>query len=122
MGLDMYAMVTCEEIDTEIDVKIDSAHALIHQWRKHPNRHGWMEQLYRRKGGTAEKLNQIGLKLTMSDLRALEQAVDSGTLPETQGFLFGQSDGTEYEDDLVFLHKAMNAIDNGLSLYYFAWW
>ena len=81
-----------------------------------------MEQLYRLKGGSAENFNQIGLKLTMSDLRALEIAVDSGTLPETQGFLFGQSDGTEYEDDLVFLHKAMNAIGDGLSLYYFAWW
>ncbi len=44
MGLDMYAMVTNEQFDSEVDFKPERTSEL-HYWRKHPNLHGWMEQL-----------------------------------------------------------------------------
>lgn len=121
MGLDMHVFATCEEITTDTDIQTDGSHLQLHYWRKHPNLHGWMERLYRQKGGRAE-FNCTGVKLTMADLRQLEAVIEAGKLPETCGFFFGQTDGSERQDDLVFIHKAMNAIDSGLSIYYFAWW
>lgn len=121
MGLDMYVYATCEDLAMTVDIKVAMTDIMIHQWRKHPNLHGWMEQLYRRKGGTAE-FNCVGVKLTEDDLRELETTITSHKLPDTCGFFFGQTDGSEYNDDLAFIHKARNAIDNGLSIYYSSWW
>ena len=50
MGLDMYAYCT-ENTITDIDFDTpDDAHEFA-TWRKHPNLHGWMQQLYTNKGG-----------------------------------------------------------------------
>ncbi|HSI48496.1 MAG TPA: hypothetical protein VLA61_09520 [Ideonella sp.] len=50
MGLDMYVYCT-EQTITDIDFDMpNNAHEFV-TWRKHPNLHGWMEQLYRAKGG-----------------------------------------------------------------------
>lgn len=51
MGLDMYACTLREQPATPVDFKAEEVSEL-HYWRKHPNLHGWMEQLYREKGGT----------------------------------------------------------------------
>jgi hypothetical protein len=48
MGLDMYPYVTSEAPRAQVDFRADDA-TEIHYWRKHPNLHGWMEQLYRDK-------------------------------------------------------------------------
>jgi hypothetical protein len=60
MGLDMYvyavdkaAAVNDFSFDNSIDPKI------VKQWRKHPNLHGWMEKLWRK------KLEQTGAKPTV---------------------------------------------------------
>jgi hypothetical protein len=121
MGLDMYAFATCEEFTSEIEITTDEAHLELHYWRKHPNLHGWMERLYRQKGGRAE-FNCVGVQLTMADLTALQTAIEQRNLPDTSGFFFGATDGSETHDDLAFVHKAINAVDNGLTIYYFAWW
>ncbi len=121
MGLDMYVFATCEEITTDVDIQTDETHLQLHYWRKHPNLHSWMERLYRQKGGSAE-FNCVGLKLTMADLKTLQSAIEIRSLLDTSRFFFGTPDGCKTQDDLAFVHKAMNAIDNGLSIYYFAWW
>ena len=43
-------------ITSEVNFKLDDLPDVeqIHYWRKHPNLHGWMEDLYRAKGGAAE--------------------------------------------------------------------
>jgi hypothetical protein len=64
-------------------------------WRKQPNLHGWMEHLFRAKGGTAEDFNSVNLQLDAADLDALEHAIRSRTLPPTTGFFFGPADGSE---------------------------
>ena len=58
----------------------------LHYWRKHPNLHGWMQDLYYAKGGTAESFNCVPVQLTAEDLDRLETAVRTGTLPDTTGF------------------------------------
>lgn len=131
MGLDMYAfaaparrLVNAETgVDVEVATKEDAATRVeLAYWRKHPNLHGWMERLYREKGGAAEVFNVVGVRLVEADLDALQAAVESGALPPTDGFFFGKSDGSEKPDDLAFIAKAREAIKDGLVVYYTSWW
>lgn len=120
MGLDMYAMTTAEPIESEIDFVVEDAEE-IHYWRKHPNLHGWMQQLYYDKGGK-EDFNCVPVVLTLEDLERLEVTVKAGDLPATEGFFFGKSDGTEIEGDLDFVTKAREAITAGFIVFYDSWW
>lgn len=120
MGLDMYALVTTMQPENPVDFNTDDATEL-HYWRKHPNLHGWMEALYVEKGGT-EHFNCEPVVLTASDLDQLEADIKAGRLPQTSGFFFGESDGTEADDDLAFIAKARYAIAEGKTVFYYSWW
>ncbi len=121
MGLDMYACKTLEQIKTSVDFSIKNAE-LIQRWRKHPNLHGWMEMLYREKGGVGSDFNCDTLLLTLEDLGRLEADVKNEALPHTDGFFFGITDGTEKEDDLMFIENARSAIQEGYQVFYDSWW
>ncbi|MEM6899078.1 MAG: phosphoglycerate kinase [Pseudomonadota bacterium] len=121
MGLDMYAEITPDPVSAPVDFKVENK-AEIHYWRKHPDLHGWMEQLYCAKGGTAEMFNYVNVVLTSEDLDRLEDAILGSELPETSGFFFGQSDGSEVSDDRAFIKKAREAITAGCTVYYTSWW
>ncbi len=121
MGLDMYAIARRRKPRKPVDFNMTGGH-IMHYWRKHPNLHGWMEQLYRDKGGQADQFNCEPVLLTSEDLDQLEAAVKGSTLPETEGFFFGATDGTEIDDDLAFIAKARKAIADGLVVFYYAWW
>jgi hypothetical protein len=123
MGLDMHAYATTEAIETDTDFAVD--HDLttpVHYWRKHPNLHGWMERLYRAKGGAASNFNLVPLRLVQADLDALETAIKNGELPTTTGFFFGESDGSELDDDLAFIAAARDALAKGMTVFYTSWW
>lgn len=129
MGLDMYAFkIPANIVEAEVDFKIVGddipGHEEIHYWRKHPNLHGWMEQLYRKKGGTSEDFNCDNVVLTLGDLDNLEQDILSGKLPSTSGFFFGQSSDDEeaVNEDLTFVKEAKSAIAEGNVVYYTSWW
>ena len=121
MGLDMYAFATKEKPATQVDFKVEEVREL-HYWRKHPNLHGWMRDLYYDKGGAAESFNCVPVVLTADDLDRLEAAIRARSLPDTKGFFFGESDGSEMQDDLAFIAKAREAIAAGLTVYYDSWW
>lgn len=93
----------------------------IQYWRKHPNLHGWMEELYRSKGGEA-MFNCEPMVLTLDDLDNLEDAIRSGRLPPTTGFFFGESDGSEQSEDLAFVKAAREYIADGYAVIYDSWW
>lgn len=121
MGLDMYAYSTRETIAaTDFDHPDDATQ--IAYWRKHPDLHGFMESLYRQKGGTAT-FNCTPVALTAVDLDALEQAVRARQLPPTSGFFFGQSNCDESEaEDLAFIGTARERLAAGFNIYYTSWW
>lgn len=121
MGLDMYALTTTHDIP-EVDFGDPEDIARLFYWRKHPNLHGWMERLYRRKGGTDEDFNMTPVRLDAPDLDALEQAVLNDELPETEGFFFGASRPEEKLLDLEFIRKARDIIKAGKKVYYTSWW
>ena len=121
MGLDMYACKTLEKITQPVDFSIEQAE-LLQLWRKHPNLHGWMEMLYREKGGKGPDFNCDTVLLSLQDLERLESDVKNDTLPCTDGFFFGITDGTEKEEDLMFIENARGAIKQGYQVFYDSWW
>src|SRR5262249_49598843 len=94
----------------------------LHYWRKHPNLHGWMEKLYVEKGGSAEIFDCVNVQLEKADLDRLEADIKAGCLPCTNGFFFGESNGSEISDDLAFIGKAREALSAGLAVFYSSWW
>jgi hypothetical protein len=130
MGLDMYAFrVKAEDVIDDFNIRDDSMGREepleeLAYWRKHHDLHGWMERLYRAKGGDKESFNCVPVRLTKEDLDLLEHDVLNNTLPETQGFFFGTNPPDEYsrEQDMAFIMKAKIAITNGAAVYYDSWW
>lgn len=130
MGLDMYAFrVKAEDVIDDFNVRgqdagrEDDLEELAY-WRKHHDLHGWMERLYRAKGGTKESFNCVPVRLSMDDLNLLESDILNNRLPETQGFFFGTNPPDEYsrEQDMAFISKAKISIANGAAVYYDSWW
>lgn len=123
MGLDMYAYTTHTVVSQDVDFDVEESEAeMLHQWRKHPNLHGMMRALYTWKGGTNRDFNCSNVALKLDDLSVIEEAILKNELPETAGFFFGSSDGSEQVDDLWFIEKARNALNSGLVVFYRAWW
>ena len=139
MGLDQYAYARkgepkiesseIEYTDAEGNTQKETHKEVIFEdqielayWRKHPNLQGWMEQLWCEKGGEGE-FNCVDVELTADDLDALEQDIDYGDLPETQGFFFGSDSDNRYKDgDLDFIHDAREHLSMGYKIVYTSWW
>jgi len=99
----------------------------IAYWRKHPNLHGWMAQLWLKREGNAlretDNFNGIEMELTAEDLDELELAVKEHQLPSTSGFFFGtDADEHYYNDDLKFIQEARAEMFLGLKVFYNSSW
>jgi hypothetical protein len=136
MGLDMYAY-TCEAEDIgdqQVDIKIyndDGSHAVgnldreFAYWRKFNHLHGWMNQLYDKKGGTSADFNCNTVRLMPEDIDVLESLATLKALPATQGFFFGGGEPFSDEDKeevLQFVAKARTAFSEGKAVIYDSWW
>jgi len=151
MGLDMYAYVANragqqnEFYDQDIKFNKETGDwdvppggitkpRELAYWRKHPNLHGWMESLWKRRlhesnkqepedHGWGSSFNGIELELTWQDLDELEQAVKHGGLPGTTGFFFGDGADDYYkEQDLQFIKEARAELFLGLKVFYNSSW
>ena len=129
MGLDMYAWkVKADDALGDFDIaKDEEGQSKIEEmfyWRKHHDLHGWMENLYRQKGGEKDSFNCVPVRLTEDDLFELEQDVRRKELPETTGFFFGNNpqDKESIKHDLEFINRARTAINEGYAVYYDSWW
>jgi len=127
MGLDMFAYKMkynpSKEVDFQEEIQ-DVETEEVHYWRKHPNLHGWMENLYRSKGGEGEQFNCDPVVLKEDDLHQLAACIIDNELPHTSGFFFGESydNEEEREDDLKFVKDSLKAIEEGYTVYYDSWW
>jgi hypothetical protein len=137
MGLDMYAYVAARagqqgdyyegaefnEQTRELENKTVAKPREIAYWRKHPNLHGWMEQLAESKNLKYDSFNGIEMELTAEDLDELERAVKKRQLPTTSGFFFGNpADEHYYESDLKFIREARAELFFGLKVFYNSSW
>ena len=93
-------------------------------WRKHPNLHGWMERLAETKSDLQyNTFNGVELELTLEDLDRLEQDVEKGRLPATEGFFFGKDADDYYKaQDLKFIQDARDEIAAGNHMFYNSSW
>ena len=142
MGLDMYAYVAARdgqqkefwadgEFDPEtgnyVNDKVTKPIEIAY-WRKHPNLHGWMEELWRSKGcpmadDEDSMFNGVELELTWEDIDMLEEDIEQGALPGTSGFFFGDPADDYYrEDDLKFIQEARAQLFLGLRVFYNSSW
>ena len=137
MGLDMYAQrmkfTPTKEVDftdelygKDKDGEIDYGNSIVKMeevayWRKHPDLHGWMENLYREKGGREKSFNGDPVVLTLADLDRLEDDILEVNLPKTTGFFFGESGGMSLKD-LEFVLDARKAIQEGDTVFYDSSW
>jgi hypothetical protein len=140
MGLDMYAYVAARagqqnefyegstwdpELKQSVNPAIEQPREIAY-WRKHPNLHGWMEQLWNKHNGgdqDSSKFNGIEVELTWDDLDRLEHIIKKRRLPDTSGFFFGNNaDQHYYDQDLEFVQKAKAETFLGLKVFYNSSW
>ena len=117
MGLDQFAYTTKGKNKEEIAY-----------WRKHNALHGWMENLWEKQGCPKKhdedgSFNCIPLELNMENLDKLEQDILGSSLPETQGFFFGDGSDKHYQaQDLKFIQDARTELFMGLKVFYNSSW
>ena len=131
MGLDMYAykVTTPDEpspihLITEADYKPFEGSQVeeFFYWRKHPNLQGWMEKLWRAKGGQGE-FNCVDVELNAAHLDQLEYDVRFNQLPDTVGFFFGENSDDYYTwQDQEFIREARQYLADGYKVVYTSWW
>jgi hypothetical protein len=134
MGLDMYAYAATRvgqnaeywESYQDNSQTVTKPREIAY-WRKHPNLHGWMEDLWRSKNDkfsvNDQMFNGVELELTWDDLDKLEQDIKSGNLPSTSGFFFGDDSDEYYQaQDLQFVADAKAEVFLGLKVFYNSSW
>jgi hypothetical protein len=139
MGLDMYAYARPpRKRNNDEDLHIA-------EWRKHNRLQGWMQELWESKGcpnadtegNPMGDFNSVEMKLTLADIYALEDAILTMTMPESNGFFWGSDsffwadeDGNDYpedryyylESDLQFVDDAKKMLDKGYRVFYSCWY
>ena len=135
MGLDMYAfrhkgdMIQPQEKRDKLD-GTPREPIQFADWRKHNRLQGFMQELYDKKNGAdADNFNCVPLYLSKEELDMLQKQIETRTLPQTEGFFFGDDSYTwegEQNDmkayDLKFVIDAKDWLDKGYKVFYECWW
>jgi hypothetical protein len=154
MGLDMYAYTLDAEAvkDSQVDIQLQAildrgieVNRDFAYWRNFYELHTWMEDLYRRKGGSEEDFNVVTVRLTLEDLDELERACENHDFPSARSndtyFLESKIVSLEDLDELEracenhdfpspcsivstleFISRARKAIHEGKAVLYDSWW
>ncbi len=122
MGLDQWDWrISREDAVGPLSVKENCNREELYYWRKVPNLQGWMENLYKEKGGLNE-FNCEVVQLDLEDLDKLEEDVKCNRSPDTEGFFFGEQSPEDDESILEFIDKARKVLNHGDCVYYDSWW
>lgn len=112
------------DLETNYGTDNELAKTELYYWRKFNALHGWMEDLYRIKGGAKESFNCTTVRLDAKDLDRLEMDTGNNKLVPINGFFFGAQ--TIYPEDLesvaIFIAKAREALAEGKTCWYDSWW
>ena len=100
----------------------------IGYWRKHPDLHGYLEDLYIERGGTGE-FNCVELPLSEEDCEDIIELAkqrlkaDKNDVKHTQGFFFGETQLEQWEETISIFEKALNTVNFDIEeIYYDSWW
>lgn len=104
MGLDMYLngeKFFMEPYEQGNNPKRSETYELGY-WRKHPDLHGYIIERY---ADGVDNCEQVFLaEYCLLDIL---EAVENNDLPHTEGFLFGETDGSEREETISILKNAI---------------
>ena len=130
MGLDMYLegrTYRWHSRDHEEELKRDGFRVKgeileIGYWRKHPDLHGYLVNEF---AGGVDDCKEIWLNEEM--LQKIIDAIKANKLPHTEGFFFGESDGSEREESIKIFEMARTWLLTkdpavGKDVYYQASW
>lgn len=94
----------------------------FYYWRKFNALHGWMQDLYTKKGGTDSDFNCNTVRLMPEDLQRLRREIPD--LKPAEGFFWGRQEiePEDIEELLKFIDKAEQAIADGKAIFYDSWW
>ncbi len=115
MGLDMYlegrSYLWTNWDDPDKDLKRDGYRVSdvtleLGYWRKHPDLHGYIVQTF---AGGKDECQDI--PLTAENLIQIVEAIQNRTLPHTEGFFFGSSDGSEEKASVKILLGAIKWLE-----------
>lgn len=133
MGLDMYAYSMKSEYAKGKDIDLCPVDELeielselkrIKRWRKFNHLHGWMMDLYYKKGGKSHDFNCNSVKLELLDLEKLKYDIEHNNLSYTPGPFFGSIEIWEedIESTKEFIENAKELINNGYTVFYDSCW
>ena len=116
MGLDMYlsgekfhwSSITEPNgaVRQEDGYPVETVSLRLGYWRKHPNLHGYIVQEF---AGGVDDCREI--RLNEENIRQIIDAIKNQDLPETSGFFFGESDGSEDAESIKIFNDALAWID-----------
>ena len=91
-------------------------------WRKHPNLHGYIVKNFASGVDECQRID-----LSREDMKDIIEAIKEKRLPETKGFFFGESDGSEDEESIQIFEKAIEWVstivcNESRNVYYEASW
>ena len=130
------------KLDVHRAITRDIRQQELFSWRYHPDLHGWMNELYRRRGGVNFILPSCGgscethpeakqatpyfcgeyIQLTRLDILDFQMDVELDRLPPTSGFHLGRSGAHSKREDLEFIPLALWALGEGKVLFYQGSW
>ena len=123
MVLDQYAYRTKQQFSSDVfsynEINRDEVEEIMY-WREHPRLQGFMSNLFYKKDGIGVPYIASPLKLTVDDLLELKKQVINKSLPKFSDW-YNTSD-YYYDDDLLFIEKAIQFINEGYTVYYDCWW
>jgi hypothetical protein len=87
---------------TEDGFVIEEIQIALGYWRKHPNLHGYIVKEFNDGNDNCQDI-----ELTAEQIKQIIEAVQEDKLPTTEGFFFGHSDGSEQQETLDILGRAL---------------
>lgn len=99
----------------------------LHYWRKHPDLHGHMEEIYVNRGGD-DIFNCVRLILNKEDIEELiekirKQIAGEDVFETTEGFFFGATCEEYWKEDLELFEKVLKETNwDKETIYYSSWW
>ena len=126
MGLDQFIKASKTEPIGKCNGRAyNDADIEVAYFRKHPNLHGWMQDLWEESGGELPdwtSFNGDYLELDTDDLETLKAVTEADALPPTQGFFFGETQPYHKQDTLDAIEKCLAKIKEGYFVYYGSSW
>lgn len=113
MGLDMFLYAG----------KIIKKEKEIGYWRKHPDLHDHIAELYYSNGGEAEEFNCVPYELSENEIEKIIELCENNKLKKSKGgFFFGETKEYHNKETIEIMKKALFFMKQGYTITYDSWW